>query len=57
LAFIFPIVLAGFVDFFDWRRFRPTNKCNHPEGGLISNGEGEFSVIDFTYCPKCGEEL
>jgi len=35
----------------------PTNECNHPEGGLISNGKGELSVVEFTYCPMCGEKL
>jgi hypothetical protein len=35
----------------------PTNECNHSEAGLIPNGEGELSVIEFTYCPKCGEKL
>ena len=31
--------------------------CDHPEGGLVPNGEGELSVVEFTYCPKCGEKL
>ena len=31
--------------------------CDHPESGLIPNGGDEFSVIEFTYCPKCGEKL
>jgi hypothetical protein len=35
----------------------PTNECDHPEGGLVPNGEGELSVVEFTYCPKCGEKL
>jgi hypothetical protein len=32
-------------------------ECDHPEGGLVPNGGDEFSMIEFTYCPKCGEEL
>jgi hypothetical protein len=32
-------------------------QCDHSEGGLIPNGEGELSVVEFTYCPKCGEKL
>jgi len=35
----------------------PTNECDHSEGGLIPNAEGKFSVIEFTYCPECGEKL
>jgi hypothetical protein len=35
----------------------PTNECNHPEGGLIPNSKGELGVIEFAYCPKCGEKL
>ena len=31
--------------------------CDHPESGLIPNGGDEFSVIEFTYCPQCGEKL
>ena len=32
-------------------------ECDHPESGLIPNAKGELSVIEFTYCPECGEKL
>jgi len=32
-------------------------ECDHPEGGLVPNGGDEFSMVEFTYCPKCGEKL
>jgi len=32
-------------------------ECDHPEGGLIPNSKGELGVIEFAYCPKCGEKL
>jgi hypothetical protein len=35
----------------------PVNECRHLEGGLIPNDEGKLSVIEFAYCPKCGEKL
>jgi len=33
------------------------NECDHLEAGVIPNTEGKLSVIEFTYCPKCGEKL
>ena len=32
-------------------------ECDHIEDGLIPNAEGRLCVIEFTYCPKCGEKL
>ena len=33
------------------------SQCDHPEVGLIANDEGELNVIEFTFCPLCGEKL
>lgn len=35
----------------------PENECDHFKGGVIPNTEGKLSVIEFTFCPKCGEKL
>lgn len=32
-------------------------ECDHPEGGLVPNSKGELNVIEFAFCPKCGERL
>jgi len=32
-------------------------ECDHLEAGVIPNTEGKLSVIEFTYCPKCGVKL
>jgi len=35
----------------------PTNECPHAASGLISETDGILEVMDFDYCPWCGEKL
>ena len=35
----------------------PEFECNHRTDGLLPEPDGTLEIIEFDFCPKCGEKL
>ena len=35
----------------------PEYECNHRTAGLLPEPDGTLEIIEFNFCPKCGEKL
>ena len=35
----------------------PDSDCKHRTAGLLPKPDGTLEIIEFDYCPKCGEKL
>ena len=33
------------------------NDCDHALAGLLPEPDGTLAIMEFDYCPKCGEKL
>ena len=35
----------------------PESECDHRTNGLLPEPDGTLEIIEFDFCPKCGEKL